>query len=357
MVFFIFNALLCACMLLIMVGRRKAIGQNDKRLANVVWRGGTAYYVAAFHSAFNSFNSFTKSLSSYFADIPSRMPGWYVAHWPDIMRAIWNMVLPRGCAGCDVPDEVLCSTCCRALCRWQRVPFKSVKCGYRYACGIYAGTVRTAILSWKDHQDVACDTVFSDLIADLVVCVMRELAQISLEPRVGIRIAQSNNEIVSDTCIYDWQKPIIVVPLPSSRASMRKRGRQHMFPVAQAVAKALCAAGFPAYVANIVRMDAAVSAKSVQTANGSRGRSHRAAHAFRVDYRALPNQCLLRSEVGDDCGSALQVILIDDIVTTGSTMSSCASVLQCAGAIPVAAFSIACVPSKDARVGCQSVSL
>lgn len=61
-----------------------------------------------------------------------RCEKWRYAKWKDIAFAIWNLLFPRGCAGCDAPDCVLCEECCNALKCWKQASFSSVTCGYRY---------------------------------------------------------------------------------------------------------------------------------------------------------------------------------------------------------------------------------
>ena len=116
---------------------------------------------------------------------------------------VWNgmlgLLLPRGCAGCDKPDEVLCPDC-RALFREHvTLPLLSSATGTSTAAGsamstttslvtnmaaipvtitaggVYQGRVRRAILSWKDHGDAECDKAFSLICRELAREVAREL--------------------------------------------------------------------------------------------------------------------------------------------------------------------------------------
>lgn len=288
-----------------MVGRRTAVNSrnnNNMQCKSVACIGG----FAACHAAADFYSR--KSL--VFPSI-----GFCNARWHDIMVALWNLLFPRGCAGCDFPDAVLCEKCCGLLQCWQCAPFRRAVFGCRYSCGIYSGAVRRAILMWKDHCDVACDEIFSILLSNLVVQVMGEL----LKP--DFYAAYAN--------------PILVIPMPSSNSSTRRRGRKHMLPIARMITECLCNSGFSALTANIVNMDSGVKTKSVQT-SGSRGRSSRAAHAFKIN-RKLLRKCKLNHN--QPCFA----ILVDDIVTTGSTMSSCVVALQNINVDVLACFSLACV--------------
>lgn len=246
---------------------------------------------------------------------------WYSTSWKDAIKACLSILLPRSCAGCDAPDAVLCENCKQELCCWQRAPLSSFTCGYRYSCGIYANSVRRAILLWKDHYDVACDTIFASLLSNLAVNVISELLRSHF--------------------LSNRSKPILVVPMPSSYTSTHNRGRKHILPLARTIVNKLSNNGIPALLANIVRMNSSITSKSVQTSDGARGRSLRAAHAFKVDLRMLEKQLSCSQTFSTE--SAYEAILIDDIVTTGSTMNSCATKLQDFNIRIVAGFSLACV--------------
>ena len=112
-------------------------------------------------------------------------------------RGMLGLILPRGCAGCDKPDEILCSDCQSLFRRHTVLPLNGTPsgasdgtpgavtapnalngipsaaiqqpaCAMIYAAGTYQGHVRRAILSWKDHGDTECDKAFSQVCRQLV---------------------------------------------------------------------------------------------------------------------------------------------------------------------------------------------
>lgn len=112
-------------------------------------------------------------------------------------RGMLGLILPRGCAGCDKPDEILCSDCQSLFRRHTVLPLNGTPsgasdgtpgaatapnalngipsaaiqqpaCAMIYAAGTYQGHVRRAILSWKDHGDTECDKAFSQICRQLV---------------------------------------------------------------------------------------------------------------------------------------------------------------------------------------------
>lgn len=220
-----------------------------------------------------------------------------------------DLLLPRGCAGCDMPDEVLCPSCCRLFEQSCRKPL-SGDVGCCYACGWYQGTVRHAILAWKDHGDEQCDVVFASLLASLLVNV--------LDPQTKHGECHRLHNLV-------------LVPAPSSPESVRHRGRWQMLPLARRVARDLRAYGCAATVRPLLRLEG-VRGKSVQTSGGS-GRAQRIAGHVRATQHL------------DDDDAVF--LVIDDIVTTGATMSHCMAALRDAGARHVMGFALACTPNKS----------
>ncbi|WEV68775.1 phosphoribosyltransferase family protein [Bifidobacterium sp. ESL0775] len=219
--------------------------------------------------------------------------------------AVRDLLLPRGCAGCDMPDEVLCPSCSKLFRQVCSKPLAG-DMGSCYSCAWYRGAARHAVLAWKDHGDEECDAVFSSLLADLIVKVLGTSSGNARSPR------------------------LVLVPAPSSKASMRHRGRWQMLPVTKALARDLYGYGFEVRIEPALRLEG-VSGKSVQT-SGASGRSQRIAGHVRATKRLA--------------GEDVLFLVIDDIVTTGATMGQCISALRLAGARDVMGFALACTPNK-----------
>ncbi|KAB8292739.1 ComF family protein [Bifidobacterium avesanii] len=225
-------------------------------------------------------------------------------------RELRDLLLPRGCAGCDRPDETLCADC-RALFltgrAWTlRRDGIAVPC---FACADYRGAARNAVLAWKDHDDVELDADFAD--------AMRALGAAACGSVVGAVDVDA------------------VVPVPSSAASRRRRGRAHVRPLAKGVAAGLkpCGAGTGPRIADVLRIGGA-GAKSVAV-GGVRGRAHRLDDRVRVAGGGRGSETL----------RGRRVALVDDIVTTGATLAHCALAVRAAGGVVVAAFALARTPA------------
>ena len=220
-----------------------------------------------------------------------------------------DLLLPRGCAGCDRPDYALCPQCVesfRMVSTWKE-PVGDIVC---YACASYRGCARRAVLSWKDHGDLELDAVFAQSMARLI-------------PSCGVV-----GRLLSHGPFTDSAGPVLVVPAPSSFVSISRRGRKHVMPLAQAVAGALSSCGIEACVAEALRMRG-VKSKAVQTSSGA-ARADRLAGRIGV---ASPTAV-----------AGARVLLVDDIITSGATIRQCAQIIEQASGTVAAAVSLAHTP-------------
>ncbi|MBW3095200.1 ComF family protein [Bifidobacterium sp. 64T4] len=124
---------------------------------------------------------------------------------------------------------------------------------------------------------------------------------------------------------------ILVIPAPSSPQSMRARGRQHLWPLAKAVASELAAGGAESCAVNALGISR-VHGKAVETTN-ARGRAARLKERLEV-----PDPGLIAGK---------NVLILDDIVTTGTTMRRCAEAVRGAGGHVIGGIALAAVPPPD----------
>lgn len=214
-----------------------------------------------------------------------------------------DLLLPRGCAGCDAPDDVLCDAC---LARFREsVRFtpsgESFPC---FACARYRGAVRQAVLAWKDHDDVELDGPFRELMAGRAMDAAPAIRRSAISP-------------------------LLVVPAPSSPRSVRRRGRIHVRPLLRAACDGLAACGIPSRPCEALEMRD-VRVKAVET------------DSARARRRRLDDRIAVRRRIGRLDGR--HVVLVDDIVTTGATLTQCAAAIRLAGGTVVAAFALAYTP-------------
>lgn len=220
-----------------------------------------------------------------------------------------GLLAPRFCAGCREPGQVLCPVC-RALFDHvlaRPAPEGLIACGAVFSCARYEDHARSAVLRWKDHGDAEAGRLLARRLCRLAGDV------IPAEP--GMRVA--------------------VVPVPSSRRSVRRRGRAHILELTRPLVRDLRRRGLAARQVRAIGL-AGHPGKSV-TRSHERQRQARSRAAFR-----------LRRAAGRlDPDEA--VILVDDICTTGSTLLACARALTQAGRRPVAALTLASVADPSCR--------
>ncbi|WP_169925497.1 ComF family protein [Pseudoscardovia suis] len=279
------------------------------------------------------------------------------------------VLFPRGCAGCDAPDEVLCRQCTEEFRQYPERPVSApVRSGEVWACAWYRGSARQAVLRWKDHGDEEADAPLCALLRELVqhrATLLRRLVARSYGMARGDGMVQvdggasagslaraggSASDIqTSDVRAGDRHAgdrhadmygirgfpPILVVPVPSSAESKRARGRFQTKTLAKAVAAQLRVCVGEAVYADVLDLHG-VSSKSVVAS----GRDDRA-----VRIRG-------RVRVKRDADLRSPVILVDDIVTSGATIRECAEVLHRHGADVVAVFTLASVPLRTSGDGC-----
>lgn len=250
------------------------------------------------------------------------------------------VLLPRGCAGCGLPDAVLCPGCRLLFCNRLARPVPGVTAG-SVACARYTGAARSAVLAWKDHDDRECDIPFAVCLAHMIL----ELADADADAAVdggmpvglgsGIRtVGRCRGSAASAT------RPIMVIPVPSSRASARARGRQHVKVLAKRVCRVLREEhGRDAWAVDV--LEAGGRKRSVQLSN-ARQRVDRADERFRLKNRAGR----LEGEM---------VLLLDDIITTGSTMRACVGTLASAGVTVHAVLALADTPPRGPHTSAAHV--
>jgi len=190
-----------------------------------------------------------------------------------------NLLFPPSCAGCRAGGARCCARCLAVFGPPRRVPLPG-KGPPVFALADYAGAARELVLAFKERGRRDLAAVFGALVAAAL-------------PALPVRWPGGPGN--------RW-----LVPAPSRRAAVRRRGGSHLLGAARA-------AGLP--VAPALRF-----APGVVESVGLDAAARRANLAGRVR--------LVRGGLPPP-GAA--VVVLDDVVTTGATASECASVLETAG--------------------------
>jgi len=197
------------------------------------------------------------------------------------------LLLPVECVGCGLPDRAVCATCRAAL--RPEPSGRRLPDGTPVFSGLeYDGVARAVILAFKEQGR-----------ADLARVLAPALAAAVIEAGVGLDLAGAE-----------------VVAVPGSRRARRRRGFD---PV-------------PALIARAGLDRARVFAAA---------RPHTAQKTLSVDERARNLEGVFEVSAAV---AGRRFLLVDDVVTTGATLSAAAASLRRAGADVVATAVVASTP-------------
>jgi predicted amidophosphoribosyltransferase len=220
--------------------------------------------------------------------------GAWVAGLRATGSAVLDLVLADRCAGCAVPGGALCAACRSALAGPARLVWpRPVPSGLPppWATATYAGPVRAAVVAYKEDGRRA---------------LAGPLAQ-ALRAAVAAGLLATGRTAPG----------LALVPVPSRPAAVRARGDDPTRRLALLAAAGLRGAGLDAVVRPVVRPCRRLADQAGLGA-GSRARNLHGALA--VPPRLAPY-------VAGRC-----VVVVDDVITTGSSLAETARALRCAGA-------------------------
>lgn len=224
---------------------------------------------------------------------------------PDrLADAALDLLLGSCCVGCGTPGRVLCGGCEAALPRRGRPAWPSpVPTGLAtpYAAGAYEGLLRAMVLQHKEHGVLALAAPLGRVLADVVRSALADL-----DDPAGAT------------------GPVVLVPVPSRRPVVRRRGHDPLLRVARAAAGRLRRQGVPA----TVRLELVAVGRVRDQA--TLGAAERAANLAGTMRRRAPG----RPPEG-------RVLVVDDVLTTGSTVREAQRALEEAGAAVSATAAVA----------------
>ena len=226
------------------------------------------------------------------------------------LRALADLLLPRTCAGCGLPGSVLCPRCAALLAQPRPASPRRFPDGFppAAAAGAYAGPVRPALIAFKERGR-------AELAAPLGAALA--LAVAAVVTAAGPRPA----------------RPVLLVPVPSTPAAVRVRGRDHVRELTRRAESELRAAGLDARTTRLLRRRGRVRDSAELSAAARRANL---AGSFVVDTRraVVPRGALL--------------VVVDDVVTSGATLTEAAGALArvVEGPAPVLGAVVAATPKR-----------
>lgn len=213
----------------------------------------------------------------------------------DLADAWSDLWLGGRCAGCDRPGRSLCGSCAALL----RAP---------------------ARLAWPDPAPVgmptpACVCAYDGPVRE-VLLAHKEHARYGLHDALGRGLTTSVALLVG-VGERDPGVPVRLVPVPSRAPVVRARGHDPLLRMTRVAARALRREGVPAQVLPALRQRRRPADQAGLDAHG------RAAN-LRGAFEVWPRSATLLDGV--------EVVVTDDILTTGATATEAARALRCAGA-------------------------
>lgn len=204
-----------------------------------------------------------------------------------------DLLLGSACVGCAVPGRVLCPVCEATLPRGGHAAWPSPSppgLARPYAAGAYDGLLKALVNAHKEHAVHALAVPLGRVLAD----VIRDL--VAAGPLTG---------------------PVLLVPVPSRRAVVRRRGHDPLLRVSRRAAVRLRRTGTDARVSRLLVpagrvRDQALLDASARAANLSGSLAGRASRP--EDRRAV-------------------VVVVDDVLTTGSTAREAQRALEETGLV------------------------
>ncbi|MEV5339865.1 ComF family protein [Streptomyces sp. NPDC052676] len=239
------------------------------------------------------------------------MRGWW--------RDLTDLVLPAECGGCGRPRTVLCPECRAALggaapCRVRPVP-EPPGLPFVYAAARYGDEVRAVLLAHKERGALALSGLLGGVLAGAVRAGVRQASWSgggAFGTGGGVDGATGAG-VTGDGRYGGPAAPVLLVPVPSGRGAVRARGHDPVRRIALAAARELRRTGTPARVAAVLRQRRAVADQSGLT---SRQRLDNVAGALAV----APGGARLL-EGGP-------VVLVDDLMTTGASLTEAARAVR-----------------------------
>lgn len=225
-----------------------------------------------------------------------------------------ELLWPTRCVSCEMPGELVCEECRETL-SWISQSWACPDCGAPY--GFL--TCTECEHNWETRSTV-CALSFAGTAARMVSC-LKDAHELRLALVIAAAMATALDEASAwparDGCArFDPQAIDAVCFVPATSAAFARRGFDHM----ELVSRALCREEGLALADILVRPHS--------RDQRSLGREERAAN--------LAGTISVRDDV-----SGLDLLLLDDVITTGASVREAARALLARGAASVTACALA----------------
>ncbi len=232
-----------------------------------------------------------------------------------LVTASMDLVLGSSCVGCQRPGPVLCLPCASEL---EAVPFptRPDPCPdglpSSFAVAEYAGVAKAAILAHKEQ------------------------ARYSLAKPLGRALALSVFAVLAACADRPALTGVLLVPPPGNPATARERGHEPMTRVGRVCAGSLRASGIAADPAELLVRRRSVADQAGLSSQQRFANLHGAYGSRRGAGRRLAQR---------------PVVVVDDVMTTGSTAVEAARALRAVGADVLGVALVAATRRRSAPRG------
>ena len=216
--------------------------------------------------------------------------------WRSLRTDLTDLVLARTCAGCESPGTIVCEICWAHLTRGP-IEHALPDGTSALASTPYLGVGRSMIIAHKEH---GCH---------------------ALTPMLGILLAQAVTSLTA--------KPVALVPIPPHAHSLAVRGTDPLADVVGAAVRSLRSIGQPATREQLLMR--AREGGSVKTLD-------RVARRTSIEF-SFAVASSRRSPEG-------QIVIVDDVITTGTTITEARRALEMGGLAVSGAAAVASTPLR-----------
>lgn len=234
------------------------------------------------------------------------------------LLALVELAAPSACAGCALPGTRWCADCQGLVTEPRPRSWRPTPCPPgmppTWAGLPYRGPARAALVAWKEEGRVDLTPVLGQALRPVLAAALDGSPPHARAVREGT--------------------PLVLLPAPSARSGARARGRRPVPELARATTR-------PDLVVEALRL-----VRPVRDQAGL-GAVERMAN-LRGAVAVLPRHR------GRLRGAAC--VLVDDVVTTGSTLQECARALVSAGSGPVVAVTVCATVRRRPGPGGPSVA-
>ncbi|NRQ34757.1 ComF family protein [Nonomuraea sp. NN258] len=232
-----------------------------------------------------------------------------------MLCSLLDLLLPQTCVGCGASGPRCCARCLAELAAAPRPrPPECPPAGLPvcWSAADYAGAARRVVVAYKERGESALAAALADVLAYTVT------RAVAAAPRPG----------------DGGRRRLVLVPVPSAVRSLRTRGHDPVGRLARLAARRLNAYG--------------ECRAEVWPALAHRRRVADQAGLSRTERRGNLTGSLWVPNPGES-PSAANVLLVDDIVTTGATLAEAARALRRSGAVASAAVTVAATRRRSSK--------